>query len=49
MVKHWLWNSPIPALLNKGESLAIFQQMLEDGFWLAPDTVVEFEKMLLLM
>jgi len=36
-------------LLDKGESLAIFQQMLEDGFWLAPDTAVEFEKMLFLM
>lgn len=36
-------------LLGKGESLAIFQQMLEDGFWLAPDTAVEFERMLLLM
>ena len=34
---------------DKGESLAIFQQMLEDGFWLAPDTAVEFEKMLFLM
>ena len=36
-------------LLGKGESLAIFQQMLEDGFWLAPDTAVEFERMILLM
>ena len=36
-------------LRNKGESLAIFQQMPEDGFWLAPDLVVEFEKMLLMM
>ncbi len=36
-------------LRNKGESLAIFQQMPEDGFWLAPDSVVEFEKMLLMM
>ena len=36
-------------LLGKGESLAIFQQMLEDGFWLAPDTAVEFERILFLM
>jgi len=33
-------------LLEKNESLAIFQQMLEDGFWLAPTTAVEFEKIL---
>ena len=33
-------------LLKKNESLAIFQQMLEDGFWLAPTTAVEFEKIL---
>ncbi|MDF1532554.1 MAG: hypothetical protein SCH39_02735 [Methanosarcinales archaeon] len=33
-------------LLEKNESLAIFQQMLEDGFWLAPNTAVEFEKIL---
>jgi hypothetical protein len=36
-------------LLDKGESLAIFQQMPEDGSWLAPDRAVELEKMLLLM
>lgn len=33
-------------LLNKNETLTIFQQMLEDGFWLAPTTAVEFEKIL---
>ena len=33
-------------LLKKNESLAIFQQMLEDGFWLAPTTAVEVEKIL---
>ncbi len=32
-------------LLDKGESLAIFQQMPEDSFWQAPDTSVEVEKM----
>ena len=32
-------------LLDKGESLAIFQQMPEDGFWQAPDTSVDVEKM----
>ncbi len=36
-------------LLDKGESPAIFKQMPEDGFWLAPDTAVEFEKMFFLM
>ena len=36
-------------LPDKGESPAIFKQMLEDGFWLAPDAAVEFEKRLLLM
>ena len=35
--------------LKKNELLAIFQQMLEDGFWLAPTTAVEFEKMLYLV
>lgn len=35
-----------PGLLGREESLAIFQQMLEDGVWIAPDTAVEFEKML---
>ena len=33
-------------LLNKNETLTIFQQMLEDGFWLAPTTAVEFERIL---
>lgn len=33
-------------LLKKNESLVIFEQMLEDGFWLAPTTAVEFEKIL---
>ena len=33
-------------LLNKNETLTIFQQMLEDGFWLVPTTAVEFERIL---
>ena len=36
-------------LLYKSESYAIIQQMQEYGFWLAPGTAVEFEKMLLRM
>jgi len=48
-VQFILLKSVKDGLLGKGESLAIFQQMLEDGFWLAPDTAVEFERMILLM
>lgn len=33
-------------LLDKNLTLTIFQQMLEDGFWLAPTTAVEFERIL---
>ncbi len=33
-------------LLNKNETHTIFQQMLEDGFWLAPTIAVEFERIL---
>ncbi|HJH29822.1 MAG TPA: DUF3368 domain-containing protein [Methanosarcinaceae archaeon] len=33
-------------LLDKNETLTIFQQMLEDGFWLAPTIAVEFERIL---
>jgi len=35
-----------PGLPGRKESLAMFQQMLEDGFWIAPDTAAEFEKVL---
>jgi predicted nucleic acid-binding protein len=35
-----------PGLLGREESLAIFQQMLDDGFWIAPDTAAGFEKVL---
>ena len=33
-------------LLDKNLTFTIFQQMLEDGFWLAPTTAVEFERIL---
>ncbi len=33
-------------LLNKNETHTIFQQMLEDGFWLTPTIAVEFERIL---
>lgn len=33
-------------LLDKNKTLVTFQQMLEDGFWLAPTTAVEFERIL---
>lgn len=33
-------------LIDKNKTLVTFQQMLEDGFWLAPTTAVEFERIL---
>jgi len=33
-------------LLDKNKTLVTFQQMLVDGFWLAPTTAVEFERIL---
>ncbi|MEA1984323.1 MAG: hypothetical protein U9N13_01565 [Euryarchaeota archaeon] len=41
-----LLNATKLELLEKNESLEMFRQMLEDGFWLAPDIAVDFERML---
>ena len=48
-IRFILLNSVTDGLIDKGESIAIFLQMLEGGFWLAPYTALEFEKMLLRM
>ncbi len=41
-----LLNATKLELIDRSETLEIFRQMLEDGFWIAPDVVLDFEMML---